>query len=186
MIWMVLALQAAAPVTGGPTPAMPIGYIGDWVSPNDYPAKALREGAQGVVGFRLTIGVDGRVSGCEITATAGSSDLDEATCRLVAARARFRPARDAQGEPAVGSYANRMKWSIPKQIPAPAPTALIVSFTVGIDGSISDCVIEQGAGMGAVCPVGGFDTNYRDANGVAVARRVRITKKVEILSLPGQ
>ena len=76
-------------------------------------AAALREQREGVARFRVTIGPDGRVRNCEITASSGSPDLDRATCANVAKRARFKPAIDASGATVSGSYASAVKWQIP-------------------------------------------------------------------------
>ena len=73
-----------------------------------------REEREGVTGFRVTIGTDGKVVDCQITKSSGSPDLDEATCANVRRRARFTPATDGEGNPTTGSYANAIRWVIPK------------------------------------------------------------------------
>lgn len=100
------AVPGAAPV--------PLGDPAAWLVAADYPARALREGRQGPVGATLAIGADGRVTGCTIAASSGSPDLDAATCLMVARRARFTPATDAQGAPASGSWTGTFTWSIPQ------------------------------------------------------------------------
>jgi protein TonB len=74
----------------------------------------MRAGEQGTSGFRLEVGTDGRVTGCSITKSSGSSTLDEATCRLVSKRARFTPAKDSSGNAIPDSYSNRVRWQIPE------------------------------------------------------------------------
>ena len=96
-----------------PRAASPLGSPGKWATTSDYPAAALREQREGVARFRVTIGPDGRVRNCEITASSGSPDLDRATCANVAKRARFKPATDASGATVSGSYASAVKWQIP-------------------------------------------------------------------------
>lgn len=59
--------------------------------------RKTRIGAEITVRYR--IGVDGRVSGCTVVASSGRPDLDARTCALITARFRFRPARDAAGQP---------------------------------------------------------------------------------------
>lgn len=86
-----------------------------WVTSDDYPAQSLREGATGVVGISVAIGIDGRVQGCEVTKSSGNTQLDEATCRLYARRARFTPALDADGKPATAHFADRIRWQLPAQ-----------------------------------------------------------------------
>lgn len=86
---------------------------GGWLGPYDYPTQSLINEEEGVTGFRLTIGVDGKVSDCVITATSGYVVLDTATCRNITRRARFTPALDNDGVPTDGSYASRVAWKIP-------------------------------------------------------------------------
>lgn len=93
--------------------ATPKSAPGSWVSDRDYPSAAIREEREGVTRFRVTIGVDGRVSGCEVTGSSGSPDLDAATCTRVTARARFIPAIGSDGMPATGSYSGAVRWVLP-------------------------------------------------------------------------
>ncbi len=96
-----------------PVLARPRSAPGDWVSPDDYPMRDLREGHTGMVGFRLAISADGRVTGCTVTRSSGWPGLDDATCRLVSARAKFAPATDSTGAATAGSYATNVRWQIP-------------------------------------------------------------------------
>ncbi|MDE2405626.1 MAG: energy transducer TonB [Sphingomonadales bacterium] len=73
----------------------------------------MRAGHAGITRFRLSIGSDGRVTGCEVVAGSGWPGLDAATCRLVSARARFRPATDEHGAVTGGHYASAIRWVIP-------------------------------------------------------------------------
>jgi TonB family protein len=90
-------------------------------SDEDYPSAAIRAGEQGSVAFRISVGTDGRVTGCAITASSGSESLDSATCRLLAARAVFWPARDRWGKPTTDSLAGRIVWQLPPDEPPPLP-----------------------------------------------------------------
>jgi TonB family protein len=90
-------------------------------SSDDYPASAVRAREQGAVGFRLDVDKAGRVAGCTITSSSGSPALDSATCRLLAARARFTPARDRKGRPVPDSMAGRIVWRMPEPEPPPPP-----------------------------------------------------------------
>jgi protein TonB len=84
-----------------------------YVSDADYPDAALRGGEQGATRFRLQVGADGRVTGCTVTGSSGSSALDSATCRLMKSRARFTPARDSTGKPTTDSVASTIRWVLP-------------------------------------------------------------------------
>jgi protein TonB len=95
-------------------PAAPKGNPGDWATSDDYPARALREEREGTTRFRVTVGPDGKVTDCQVTASSGSPDLDEAACKNITRRARFAPAVDTNGSPTTGSYSNAIRWVIPK------------------------------------------------------------------------
>jgi protein TonB len=95
-------------------PAAPKGRPGEWASDNDYPTRALQLGQEGVTGFRLSVGSDGKVSACDITRSSGSPELDKTTCDLMRRRARFNPATDGDGNPTTGSYSSTVRWQIPK------------------------------------------------------------------------
>ena len=114
-----VAAPPPAPPAPPPPPskasgASPRGNSGSWATPNDYPARALREERAGTTRFRVTIGPDGRVTNCEITGSSGHADLDEATCKNVTRRARFKPALDAAGNAISDTYSNAVRWEIPK------------------------------------------------------------------------
>lgn len=110
----VLAPPAPAPPPKGPSSsAQPKGNPGSWATTNDYPSRALREERSGTAGFRVTVGLDGRVIDCQVTSSSGHADLDQATCANVSRRARFKPAMQ-DGQPVQGSYSNRVRWVIPQ------------------------------------------------------------------------
>ena len=96
-----------------PKPAAPIGNPALWASEADYPPADLHAGHAGTTRFSLAIAPDGSVSGCTVTASSGWPGLDAATCRLVANRARFRPATDGSGVRVAGSFASAIRWVIP-------------------------------------------------------------------------
>jgi TonB family protein len=93
--------------------AKPKNRPGDWLTDADYPPDAKAAGAQGVAGFRLTIGIDGRISSCEITRSSGSPSLDQTTCTKLIARAEFESQLDADGQPEPGTYSSSVRWQLP-------------------------------------------------------------------------
>ena len=117
MLWvmLMLAAQAGAPADGTEDPLhfRPATDPGSWVTTDDYPITALRDTHEGTTGFRLTVGPDGLPRRCEVTASSGHAELDDATCRLVMQRARFETQRDDKGVRVGGTYANRIRWQIP-------------------------------------------------------------------------
>lgn len=84
-----------------------------WVTDNDYPAAAFRARAQGVVSFRLTVGVKGEVARCGVLISSGNQQLDEAVCRNMEARGRFTPATTADGTPVASLFVSKFTWKIP-------------------------------------------------------------------------
>jgi TonB family protein len=110
-----VSANAQCPRTNGDRsrPPKPRNNPGLWVGTNDYPSLALRDEVEGTTGFRLTVGPDGLVKTCDVFVPSGSALLDAATCRNVTRRARFEPALDPDGNPTVGTYANRVSWRIP-------------------------------------------------------------------------
>jgi protein TonB len=97
------------PVVAPPPPPLPPrkvvsaqsakGDLRSLFSADDYPASAQSSGAEGTVRASLTIGPDGRVTGCNITQSSGNGALDSATCNILRRRAKFTPARDSNGNP---------------------------------------------------------------------------------------
>jgi protein TonB len=95
-------------------PARAKANLSSYVSDADYPTSAIRAEEQGTTRFRLTVGPDGRVTGCTVTGSSGSSALDSATCRLMKSRARFTPARDSSGNPTSDTVSNAIRWILPE------------------------------------------------------------------------
>ena len=86
-----------------------------WITTEDYPASALRQGIQGSVVISAMIGPDGKVRSCLVTQSSGSQLLDDTTCRLYSKRAHFTPARDPDGNPIAAQRIDRFRWQIPNE-----------------------------------------------------------------------
>jgi periplasmic protein TonB len=104
---------------GGVTPtaavrAVPERPLQSLIGTGDYPAAAIRARQEGRSSFRLAIGPDGRVTGCVVLGSSGSSALDAATCRIIRSRARFTPARDASGRLVSDDYFGEYVWRLPR------------------------------------------------------------------------
>lgn len=96
-----------------PRAARPANARTGWVTTGDYPARDLREGNQGLAGYTLAIGANGKVQSCVITQSSGFAGLDEATCKYVSRRARFEPATGPDGQAMAGSYSGTVRWVMP-------------------------------------------------------------------------
>lgn len=82
------------------------------IRPSDYPKAAFRAGAQGTVGLRFTVGVNGRVTDCSVTRSSGNADLDAGTCPVIRKRLRYEPARDAAGRPIATTVIGEQDWRL--------------------------------------------------------------------------
>jgi protein TonB len=91
------------------------GNPSSWVSSDDYPPAAQREGRQGSVGLTWQVNEQGRVENCAVTSSSGSPDLDETACRLVTRRGRYTPAKDQSGNPMRVSQSLRFRWVLPQE-----------------------------------------------------------------------
>jgi TonB family protein len=118
-------------------PARARANLASLIGNGDYPAEALRNDEQGTVGFRLSVGADGRVSGCTITSSSGSAALDSATCRILTARARFTPARDSRGLPTTDAVAARIVWRIEDELMPVAPTLIVETMRATAAGVVT-------------------------------------------------
>jgi len=86
----------AAPVVSQAATAR--GNIGQFFGRDNYPAAAVRAGAEGRVRVSVSVGADGRITDCSVTAGSGNEDLDSATCRIFRRSVRYTPAKDASGQ----------------------------------------------------------------------------------------
>lgn len=80
---------------------------------DDYPEAALRQAVQGRVIVRIAVSADGRATECATVATSGSPAIDERTCQVILARARFRPAIDAEGREVAARMVSSVVWRMP-------------------------------------------------------------------------
>jgi len=160
-----------------------------WIGDDDYPPEALKDNIEGNVSFVLTVGPDGLPSECKVTGTSGSALLDDTACSLLIKRARFEPARDAQDQPVSATYTNRVRWVLPRTVPAPKESNVELSFVITKDGSVTDCNLVDAKGVPAEtighltdpCIRTEYDP-YLDDLGNPVARKV--TMRTSVTSEP--
>ena len=92
-------------INSNATPASPIrsqpasakGDLRSVFTADDYPSDALQNSEEGTVRARLDVDTAGLVMKCTIVQSSGHRSLDDATCKVIAERARFTPARDDSG-----------------------------------------------------------------------------------------
>jgi protein TonB len=85
----------------------------EWYSFEDYPESALRKGEQGMVVIGFTIDVTGRLTNCHVIRSSKYRDLDNVPCRVLAKRARFKPASNAEGQPGPTTGTTAMSFWTP-------------------------------------------------------------------------
>jgi TonB family protein len=108
MLFMLLVAAAgSAPVTH-PSAINP----GSWFTAFSYPPEAEKNRVEGTVGFEVDVDATGKPSACRITSSSGSPLLDQPTCAMIMAKARFHPARDANGAAVAGQYDNKTVWQL--------------------------------------------------------------------------
>lgn len=186
---LAVSANGAAPSPKVPSPAVPKESPGLWITAGDYPAEALRNDYEGVVGFRILVGADGLPTGCELTRSSGYPSLDERTCERLMLRARFDPALDPSGKPTTGTYANSIRWVLPTndQPTVIEPTTQVMTFVVDEKGNISDCrqTITTPAGTREAPGVGPCAGNakmtpFLDQSGKPTSKRINFISKIEI------
>jgi protein TonB len=84
-----------------------------WITQDDYPPGALRREESGTTAVSWEINTQGRVENCRVTSSSGSSDLDQAVCRLLERRGRYSPALDQAGNPMRSRASRRVVWQLP-------------------------------------------------------------------------
>jgi protein TonB len=126
MIWVLLAAAAQA---GAATPPQPLQAIAATITGDDYPAEAMRNGAQGTVGFTVAVDATGQVTGCTIDAGSNDASLDRATCDIVRQRAHFRAARDSAGRAVAGRFSATLAWRLREET-SPFPIGEFIARTV--------------------------------------------------------
>ena len=81
-----------------------------WLGKREVPPGILKRGERVQIVVALAVSAEGRAAGCTIIQSSGHSALDDHACELYRQRARFRPARDADGEVIAGTYETGAKW----------------------------------------------------------------------------
>lgn len=89
------------------------GDVRQVFNPYDYPSAAMTNHQEGTVQYLLLIDETGKVADCHVVKASGVPVLDGMGCQVIAQRARFQPALDAQGKPIKSSYVTpTVTWRI--------------------------------------------------------------------------
>ena len=76
----------------------------------DYHRVRPPEGASGTVVVSFRVDIEGRVDRCHAIRSSGYAVFDQATCRLIQTRFRYRPAIDASGRPIAWNIRTEYTW----------------------------------------------------------------------------
>lgn len=131
-----LLLAAAATLST----ATPIDFS-SWFHAEDYPIEAMKAGIEGSVTFEVDVDAEGKPTACRIATSSGSPILDQTTCDIVRARARFKPALGADGKRVPGKFMKTAVWRLEDKT-ATTYQAAILDF--GSDPAHPSCTIKTG------------------------------------------
>lgn len=87
---------------------------GDINSARDYPKAGRKERSGDSVTIQMSVGADGRASGCRVVRPSRDPEADRITCDLAMQRFRFRPRTDRSGNPVPGEYRWQQRWWDPR------------------------------------------------------------------------
>lgn len=90
----------------------PVTSPGRWLVSADYPMHLVERGVRGIVNFRLMVDAEGGVTACHIQQSTRPAEFDEAVCKGLIRRAKFKPALDADGQPMPSYYRNTVRFSL--------------------------------------------------------------------------
>jgi TonB family protein len=79
----------------------------------NYPKASLEAGEQGPVHFQVTLDKRGKLLSCAVTRSSGYPRLDQATCDLIVAYARFGARTDETGRRIPSTHEGRLVWRLP-------------------------------------------------------------------------
>jgi TonB family protein len=156
--FIATSASAAAAAVAGAVALSPAALISD-PGYRDIELRTNGSRASGEVIYALTIDPAGRIEGCKVVDSSGSTHLDSLSCLNARRNLRFSGARDDAGRPAYSVVRQRIVWSegfvstgarspgvdvilkvgrMPKEW-ARAP-GIRVDYIVGADGTVTSCV----------------------------------------------
>jgi protein TonB len=100
------------PGGGGDGGGGPPRWLKGEIKDKDYPRASAQAGVGGTVSVRFAVEPNGRADDCVVTHSSGHEDIDEATCRLIEQRFRYRPGTDRAGRPVRTFLVEKHTWSI--------------------------------------------------------------------------
>ena len=104
----------------------------------DYPVWSAFHGETGRITSELSISSNGEVTRCRTVESSSFPALDEGTCEVLAAQARFRPALDEAGQPVAGLFQVKVRWATTQPM-GYRPDIYSISYILEPTGALSDC-----------------------------------------------
>jgi TonB family protein len=101
---------------------------GSWFSADSYPPEAARKGIEGSVRFEVEVDATGKPTACRIVKSSKSDILDQTTCQIVMANARFIPGA-LNGKPVAGTFQTNASWRLEGHGPTNGYVAAIIDFS---------------------------------------------------------
>ncbi len=95
---------------GGGAASKAIKTAGEINSARDYPIATRDLRINDFVIVAITVGTDGRPSGCRVSRPSKDAQANSITCQLALKRFRFKPATDASGKPVTSIFGWKQSW----------------------------------------------------------------------------
>ena len=95
---------------GGGAVSKAVKTAGDINSARDYPIATRDLRINDFVIVAITVGTDGRPTGCRVSRPSKDAQANAITCQLALKRFRFKPATDASGKPVASIYGWKQSW----------------------------------------------------------------------------
>ncbi len=105
-------MAATVPVAAAATAAGRPRWLKGNIKDKDYPRDLAQAGIGGTVWVRFAVETNGHATNCAVTRSSGHAELDEATCRVIEQRYRYKPAADRSGRPVRSWQTERQYWHI--------------------------------------------------------------------------
>lgn len=109
----------------------------------DYPRKALVRRQTGTTTMLLLVGLEGTVERCAVANSSGSVTLDNQSCSLFIANAKFDPARDRRGRAVASVFQQRLSWRLQEESQVELKEWVNrLSAVVGPENEVRSCKAE--------------------------------------------
>jgi hypothetical protein len=147
--------QSAPPRPGQEQPPIACSSDSDWLRTSDFPQDRLMAAGTRSLDIEYTIGRDGYIRDCRITAPSRVKAVDDKACGLLEQRAHFVPGHDAEGQRRDWTSTYAWGWTIiTRKLDAPgvAPAETLKLDLPKPASVTTDCVDSSGVPEGLTRP----------------------------------